>query len=88
MRSRTTHLVLASILTFGAADAHGRRGFGPDCVDSLKSRDLFVGAQAIIVDDSARTTGEWVSNRHGGVRSANKVVTKGVEAVCTAEVKR
>lgn len=67
--SRTTHLVLAGILAFGAANAEGRRGLGSDSVDPLEAgmADVLVWAEVLIMDDSntARSAREWVSNRHG-----------------------
>lgn len=69
MRSLTAHLILAGILTSGAADAQNRRRLGAHDVDSLKSGVivLSVGVDSVIGrDDSSGAAGEGVSDRHGG----------------------
>lgn len=69
MPSLTAHLILAGILTSGAADAQDRRRLGAHDVDSLKSGVvvLSVGVDTVIGrDDSAGAASEGVSDRHGG----------------------
>lgn len=69
IRSLTAHLILADILTSGAADAQNRRRLGAHDVDSLKSGVivLFVGVDTVIGrDDGSGTASEGVSDRHGG----------------------
>ena len=69
--SRTTHLVLARVVAFGAADAeHGRR-LGADSVDALEARgrllavDLF-GTQVLVVGEGAGLPGKRVADGHDG----------------------
>lgn len=64
----TTHLILAGILTSGAANAESRRRLGSNSVDSLKSgrNALLVGVHIVLdCDQSAGAASKWISNRHG-----------------------
>lgn len=64
----TTHLILAGILTSGAANAESRRRLGSHRVDSLKAgrNALLVGVNVVLdCDQSAGAASKGISNRHG-----------------------
>lgn len=69
IRSRTTHLIFAGILTFGASDAQNRRGLGSNSIDSLEAWGLgLLRVKPAVADIASAAACKRVTDRHGLVQ--------------------